>query len=77
MVYLHKPSNCFILSNIYLRHKQRWKISSNLLKFNMLGGIPRVYVGIPPNFYKGEVFIFHTLCTLLNSKTYQNLQYVC
>ena len=43
----------------------------------MLGGIPRVCVGIPPNFYKGEVFIFHTLCTLLNSKTYQNLQYVC
>lgn len=43
----------------------------------MLGGIPRVCVGIPPNFYKGEVFIFHALCALLNSKTYQNLQYVC
>ena len=43
----------------------------------MLGGIPRVYVGIPPNFYKGEKFIFHALCALLNSKTYQNLQYVC
>ena len=52
MVYLHNPSNCFILSNIFLRHKQQWKKCSNLLKFNMLGGIPRVYVGIPPIFYK-------------------------
>lgn len=43
----------------------------------MLGGIPRVYVGVPPNLHKGKMFIFHTLCTLLNSKTYQNLQYVC
>ena len=76
MVYLHKPSNCFILSNIFLRHKQRWKKCSNLLKFNMLGGIPRVYVGVPPNLHKEEMFIFHALCALLNSKTYQNLQYV-
>jgi len=53
MVYLHKPSNCFILSNIFLRHKQQWKKSSILLKFNMLGGIPRVYVGVPP------IFIFY------------------
>jgi len=50
MVYLHKPSNCFILSNIFLRNKQRWKTCSNLLKSNILGGIPRVYVGVPPNF---------------------------
>jgi hypothetical protein len=50
MVYLHKPSNCIILSNIFLRHKQRWKTCSNLLKSNILGGIPRVYVGVPPNF---------------------------
>ena len=51
MVYLHKPSNCFVLSNIYLRHKQQWKKCSILLKVNMLGGIPRVYVGVPPIFY--------------------------
>ena len=43
----------------------------------MLGGVPRVYVGTPPNLHKGKLFIFHILCTLLNSKTYQNLQYVC
>lgn len=43
----------------------------------MLGGVPRVYVGAPPNLHKGEMFIFHILCTLLNSKTYQNLQDVC
>ena len=43
----------------------------------MLGGVPRVYVGTPPNLHKGKMFIFHALCTLLNSKTYQNLQYVC
>ena len=43
----------------------------------MLGGVPRVHVGTPPNLHKGEIFIFHTLCALLNSKTYQNLQYVC
>ena len=43
----------------------------------MLGGVPRVYVGTPPNLHKGKTFIFHALCTLLNSKTYQNLQYVC
>ena len=42
----------------------------------MLGGVPRVYVGTPPNLHKGKMFIFHALCTLLNSKTYQNLQYV-
>lgn len=42
----------------------------------MLGGIPRVYVGVPPNLHKGKIFIFHALCALLNSKTYQNLQYV-
>ena len=42
----------------------------------MLGGIPRIYVGIPPKLHKGELFIFHALCALLNSKTYQNLQYV-
>ena len=77
MAYLHKPSNCFILSNIFLRHKQRWKKCSILLKVNMLGGIPRVCVGVPPNLHKGKMFIFHILCTLLNSKTYQNLQYVC
>lgn len=77
MVYLHKPSNCFILSNIFLRHKQRWKKCSILLKFNMLGGVPRVYVGTPPNLHKGKMFIFHALCALLNSKTYQNLQCVC
>ena len=71
MVYLHKPSNCFILSNIFQWHKQRWKKCSILLKFNMLGGIPRVYVGVPPNLHKEEMFIFHALCALLNSKTYQ------
>ena len=43
----------------------------------MLGGVPRVYVGTPPNLHKGKMFIFHALCALLNSKTYQNLQYVC
>ena len=43
----------------------------------MLGGIPRIYVDIPPKLHKGELFIFHALCALLNSKTYQNLQYVC
>ena len=43
----------------------------------MLGGIPRVYVGMLPNLHKEEMFIFHALCALLNSKTYQNLQYVC
>ena len=43
----------------------------------MLGGIPRVYVSIPPNLHKVEMFIFHALCALLNRKTYQNLQYVC
>ena len=52
MVYLHKPSNCFILSNIFLRRRQRLKKCSILLKFKILGGIPRVYVGIPPIFYK-------------------------
>lgn len=77
MIYLHKTSNCFILSNIFLRHRQQWKKCSILLKVNMLGGVPRVYVGAPPNLHKGEMFIFHILCTLLNSKTYQNLQDVC
>lgn len=43
----------------------------------MLGGVSRVYVGTPPNLHKEEMFIFHALCALLNSKTYQNLQYVC
>lgn len=42
----------------------------------MLGGVSRVYVGVPPNLHKEEMFIFHALCALLNSKTYQNLQYV-
>jgi len=43
----------------------------------MLGGVSRVCVGTPPNLHKEEMFIFHALCALLNSKTYQNLQYVC
>ena len=51
MVYLHKPSNCFILSNICLRHKQQWKKCSNFLEIYFLGGIPCFYVGIPPIFY--------------------------
>ena len=53
MVYLHKPSNCFILSNILLRHRQQWKRCSNFLEINLIRRHTNVFTKVFRLFFKG------------------------
>ena len=67
---LHKYSNCFILSNIYLRHKQRWKNVRKLLNISYLGGVSRIYGGIPPNAFHKIVCIYTHYLSRMNVNVY-------
>ena len=59
---LHKYSNCTMLRHILLRHKQQWKNVRKFLNISYLGGVSRIYGGIPPNtFHKTACIYTHYL----------------
>lgn len=59
---LHKYSNCTMFNHFFLRHRQQWKKVRKLLNTSYLGGVSRVYGGIPPNsFYKTACIYTHYL----------------
>ena len=69
MVYLHKPSNCFILSNIFLRHKQRWKRCSNFLEINLIRRHTNVFTKVFRLFLRECINIRELLILLNKNKT--------
>lgn len=53
---LHKYSNCTMFRHILVPRKQQWKNVRRFLNISCLGGIPRIYEGIPPD------LLFNIMC---------------